>query len=300
MALNNALSNAANALIQGVGNAAGGVFTGTNPLTQPNFGRIFNTSIPGTPLVSTRDYFLFQLQSWISNFPLQSQWIAIIESYPAALNSSVLRGLERIGGNSNAFDINIAKTLLTSYPFQRVSGCLFCNSANIPEESYSVKSASIENNRGFIPGVVSGDRRAYADKPLTLGFFETSTSFVDFVMRPWVILGSHFGFTARRGDTPSSRSSFNVKTNIILMFFTRTYQNVSMVPRKVFKFYNCAPIQVPNQEYAYEEPGVVRSYNVSFAYTNYTVENNLYIPLPTIIDAARTGQSPNIGDISPL
>lgn len=298
MALNNALSNAANALIGSIGNAAGGLFTGTNPVTQPQFGSIFNTSIPGTPLISTRDWFLFQLQSWVTNFPLQSQWIAVIESYPPALNSSIIRNLERVGGNRNAYDINIAKTILTSYPFNRVSGCLFCNSCSLPEESYSIATADLPNNRGFIPGIVSGNRKSYADKPLTLGFFETSTSFIDFIMRPWVMLASHYGFMARKGDTPFSKSSFNVKTNIILMYFTRTFENVSMVPRKVFKFFNCAPISVSNQEYTYEEPTTVKSYNVNFAYTNYTVENNLYIPLPSLINASKQGFS--FSQISPL
>ena len=287
MALNNALSNAATSLTNALLGGATGVVTGVNPLTQINIGTVLNTSIPGVPLVSTRDYFLFQLQSWVSNFPLQSQWIAVIESYPSALNTSILQGLERAGGNKNSFDINLAKTILTSYPFQRVSGCLFCNTCNLPEESFTVKNAAIENNRGFIPGVVAADRTGYAGKPLQLGFFETSTSFVDFIMRPWVILGSHYGFTAREGDTPRSKSAYNVKTNIILLYFTRTFQDISMIPRKIFKFYNCAPISVPNQEYSYEEPNTVKSYTVSFAYTNYTVENNLYIPLPNIIKSAQ-------------
>lgn len=297
MSLSNALANAVNSIGIAAANAVGGVATGSNPLTQPQFGNLFNTSIPATPLISTRDYFLFQLQSWLTGFPLQSQWIALIESYPAALNTSILQGLERGDGSKRGFDINIAKTILTSYPFQRVSGCLFCNYCQLPEESFSIKSASVENNRGFIPGVVAGDRKSYADKPLTLGFYETSTSFLDFVLRPWTILASHYGFVARSGDTPRSRSKYNVKTNILLLYFTRTYQNVSMVPRKAFKFYNCVPVQVSNQEYTYEEPNTVKSYNVNFAYTNYSVENNLFIPIPTLINAIKSNQPLDIPPI---
>lgn len=287
MALNNALSNAATSLLNGAFGSAAGLVTGTNPLGQVNIGPLLNTSIPGVPLVSTRDYFLFQLQSWVSNFPLQSQWIAVIESYPAALNTRILQGLERVGGSRNSFDINLAKTILTSYPFQRVSGCLFCNGCTLPPESYNVKNITLENNRGFIPGIASGDRQPYAGQPLQLSFFETSTSFVDFILRPWVILASHYGFVAREGDTPRSKSPYNVKSNIILLYFTRTLENVSMVPRKIFKFYNCAPTGVPNQEYSYEEPSTVKAYTVPFTYTNYTVENNLYIPLPNLIKAAQ-------------
>ena len=55
-ALNNSLSNALNSLI---GNIAG-VANGRNPLTQPQVADLFGFNIQGTPLVSTRDYFLLQ------------------------------------------------------------------------------------------------------------------------------------------------------------------------------------------------------------------------------------------------
>jgi hypothetical protein len=297
MSLGNALSNAAVSLLQSLGNNVGGIFTGTNPAIQPTIGSVFNTSIPATPLISTRDYFLFQLNSWVTSFPLMSQWIAVIESYPAALNTTLLQGLERVAGNKHSFDINYAKTILTSAPFQRVSGCLFCSNCMIPEESFQVKNIEIKNNRGFIPGVAAGERQPYAGKPLALSFYETSTSFLDFVIRPWIILGGHYGFVAREGDTTVSKSAFNVKTNITLMFFNRTFQNISQIPRKVFRFYNCAPIQVSQQDYGYEEPGTVKSVNVNFAYTNYTIENNLYLPIPNIIEAFKQGDQPVI---SPL
>jgi hypothetical protein len=297
-ALSNALANAASSLVASVGQNVGGLITGTNPLTQPQIGQIFNTNIPGTPLVSTRDYFLFQLNSWVTAFPLMSQWIAVIESYPAALRTDILRGLERTTGSGLGFDINLAKTILTSYPFQRVTGCIFANNVVLPEESISIKTAPLENNRGFVPGVVSGERRSYADKPLALSFFETSTSFLDFVIRPWIILAGHYGFVARKGDTNRTKSIYNVKTNITLLHFNRTYQNISQIPRKVFRFYNCVPISVPTQEYGYEEPNTVKSFVTNWAYTNYTIENNLYLPLPNLIAAWKQGGGPQISPLN--
>jgi hypothetical protein len=286
MALNNALADAATSLLGEIA----GLANGTNPLTQTQFGTIFNTNIPAVPLISTRDYFLFQLSSWITSFPLMSQWIAVIETYPSALNTSIIQGLERIGSR-NEYDINIAKTILTSYPFQRVSGCLFANNVVLPKEDFEVKSASVPNNRGFIPGIVGGNRSSYAGKPLSINFFEISTSFLDTIIRPWIILASHYGLVARSGDTPASRSAFNIKTNIYFLFFNRTYSDISMVPRKVFKFYNCVPISMSPQEYSYVEPDTVKSFNVDFTYTNYTVENSLFLPLPSLISAIKSGDT---------
>jgi len=164
MGLNNALSLAQRVLTnagQSVLGNARGIFTGTNPLVQPQIAQVAGFNIPATPLVSTRDYFLAQLDSWFTTPTLTSQWICLIDSFPPALNSAILRNLERTGGLTNAYEINLAKALLTSYPLQRVAGCIFANDIQVTGESYGTTSVAIENNRGFIPVLISTDRTAY-------------------------------------------------------------------------------------------------------------------------------------------
>jgi hypothetical protein len=279
-ALSNALSNAARSLL----NNATGVFNGQNPLVQPQIAQILGVNIPATPLISTRDYFLAQLNTWLTSPALQSQWICVIDRYPTILNSSILRTLERTAGNYNAYDINIAKSSLTSYPFQRVAGCIFTNKVQMPGESYNIESASVENNRGFLPGIISGKRTSYSESPLTIGFYESNTSFIDFVLRPWVMLASHYGYVTRK------EKQYNIKCNITLLYYSKTFQNVSMIPRKVFRFYNCVPTTINVQNYDYSEKEAVESYDINFAYTNYTIENNLYLPLPQIINTYKAGK----------
>jgi hypothetical protein len=288
--VSNALSNAARSL---VGNLAG-LVNGNNPLVQSQLISTILTNVPSIPIVSTRDYFLAQLNSWYTTPALKSQWILLIDSFPAAVNSNLLRNLERTGGITTANDINVARTILTSYPFQRVAGCIFANTVQIPNESFAVENASVENNRGFLPGIISGNREGYANKPLEIGFMETNTSFIDFVMRPWVMLGSHLGFVARKDP------AYNIKTNITIFFYNKSYQNVNMIPRKVFRFYNCAPIAVQQQSFDYEESTTPPGYTVNFTYTNYTVENNLYLPLPQLIKTLKVDPTALIPQISPL
>jgi len=284
MAVSNTLLNPiTNAVRSVLGNAAG-LLNGQNPLTQPQIARLIGFNIPAAPLVSTRDYFLTQLQSWISTPSLQSQWIAIIDRFPPALTTSILQNLERTAGNNNAYDINTAKLALTLYPFQYVTGCLFCNSFEAPEEKYNVMDAELKNNRGFIPGVVGSNRSGYANVPLILGFYDNNTTFTDFIIRPWVMLASHYGHVTRKDP------KYSVKCNITLMSFSKTFNNVSMVPRKVFTFYNCVPTNVTRQEYTYEEPTSVKSYTANFSFTNYTIQNNMYLPIKGIIDSINAGQ----------
>lgn len=281
MALNNAISDAVRAVL----GSFGGLVNGTNPISQPQIAQFVGINIPGVPLVSTRDYFLTQLDSWITTPSLQSQWIAVIESFPSALASSIIRNLERTGGSGLAYNIDLVKTLLTSFAFQRVIGCIFCNGFEMPEESYSLETAILDNNRGFIPGVISGNRSSYALNPLTLQFYDNNTSFVDNIIRPWVMLASHYGHVTR------SDPFYKVSTNITLLSYSKTYQNVSMIPRKVFRFFNCVPTQVAPQEYDYDEPNSVGTSSARFSFTNYTVENGLYLPLPQIISSINSYRS---------
>lgn len=279
------LGNALTDAFRGLTDNVVGVGRGTNPLSQPQITSLLGFNVPGVPLISTRDYFLLQLQSWLTSIPLQTQWIAVIDSFPFALRSNILQSLERTDGNRKGYDIDQAKTLLTSFPFQKVIGCVFAQGALIPGESYGVDSATIENNRGFVPGVIAGPRASYSNTQLQLTFLETNTSFVDFVFRPWIMLASHYGYVARQGDIPGKKDYFNVKSNITLLCYTRSYQNISQIPRKVFTYYNVVPTAIFNQNLNYgDEPGVATSNTVSFTYTNYTIQNSMYFPLADIIN----------------
>lgn len=249
---------------------------------------ISNIAIPGYPLVSFRDYFLVTMESWITSIPLRTQFIALFESFPETLTSQTIRTLEPVVG-SNEWNIDRAVKVSTAAPLQDVIGCVFLNGANIPTDVVTAGSAPIENNRGFIQGSILENRDAFAANNLTLQFRETNLSFVDSIMRPWVILAAHKGFVARPPED-------SIKTNIIIIQYAKTYQNVSQIPRKIWKYYNCVPLSVDTRNLSYDAE-TVESYDVPFLYDYYTVEDNLYIPLPDIISKIGKG---NVPRISPL
>jgi len=299
--VNNPFTNALNAL----GNNFTGLATGTNPLFAPQVTNLFGFNIPGVPIVSVRDYFLFQMESWFTSIPNSSQWIIVIDNYPAALRTSVIQGLERTDGAKKGYDINSAVTILNSYPLQRVIGCLFAHQITVPTEQYDVTSVSVNNNRGFLPGIL-GSGRSTEPPNLVIDFRETNTSFIDFVIRPWVILASHYGMTARPDDVRGRRGFKNMKVNMTLLEYTRTYHSISMIPRKVFNFYNCVPFQVSEQNLDYTDDKLT-TYSTRWTYSNYTVENNLYLPIADIVNRISNGEIPRItsfqngiGSINPL
>ena len=270
------------------------VVAGKNPLFAPSVADLFGFNIPGVPLVSARDYFLTQMESWVTSIPLTTQWIIVIERYPRCLTSSVIQGLERTKGDKKGFDIDKAVRTLTAYPLQKITGCIFAQGVNIDQEAVNVEYVNIENSRGFTPAPITTTRDY--PKQLTIEFLETNTSFTDFVLRPWVIAASHFGFVAR--DPSIEREAIkNVKTNMTIMQFTRTFQGISMIPRKIWQFYDCCPIQVGSRSMGYDKEGFAQGRNymeTKWTFSNYTVESNFYFPLVSIINRISDGKLPDI------
>tara|TARA_R110001592_G_scaffold77269_3_gene232677 strand:+ start:304 stop:1128 length:825 start_codon:yes stop_codon:yes gene_type:complete len=267
--------NAVNDAVQGVSNLTKGALGGS--LAQPNI-NLFGTNIPGVPLISFRDYFINSMETWVGAIPLRTQWVVLIDGFPAGLNTSILQGLEPTQGDKKGFNIDRAKAFLTSYPAQSVVGCLFAQGADIPDDTLQTSVATIPNNRGFIPGRISGNRSEFS--PLTLQFRETNSSFIDHVIRPWVIMASHAGMVAR---DDKNKPELDPRCNITIVQYTRSYKNVSQIPRKVWNFYNCVPTGVSSRNLTYDAEQM-DTYSSQWYYSNYTVSDNLFLPLPDIIN----------------
>jgi len=287
------MNNPITDVVRGLGENISGVFTGTNSLIAPQITNIFGYTIPGIPLISARDYFIAQMESWLTAIPLKTQWLVLIQGYPKALTTQTLQMLERTEGNTHNFNINSAVTKLKSFPLNKVVGCIFAQGVGIPENEVN-NTSSTENgfNRGFLNGSVSNGRTGF-DSGFQINFLETNTSFVDFVIRPWVILSEHYGYVAR----PINEAEKDVSTTITILQYTRSYQKLSMIPRKIWTFYNCYPTTVASRELVYEGEAI-DTYPVTWRYSNYAVQNTLYLPLPDIINRIRSGNI--IPRISPL
>lgn len=273
-------------------NNVAGLVAGTNPPFAPQIVNLIGSNIPGQPLISARDYFLAQMESWVTAIPMSTQWIVVMERIPTNLTTEVLQTLERTDGGKQGFDIDIAKNTTYNYLTQKMIGCLFAYSATMPSEQYEVSTVTVPNNRGFTPGVVAGARQT--DPPtLVVEFRETNTSFIDFVIRPWVILASHYGMVARPGDTAFTKDPKNVKTNMYVMQYTRSLANMSMIPRKVWQFYNCVPYNVAEQSLEYTDEKLI-TISTRWTYSHYTIGNNSYFPIIDILTNWSQNGFPNI------
>lgn len=265
-----------NSTLQGLGNEANEILGGS--VSQPGL-QLLGTNLPFRPLISLRDNFINSMNQWSNAIPIQNQFIAMFDSFPLGVSTNMLHNLEPII-QSTGFDIDLPKGILTNLKNQAIVGCIFLNGANLPAEQLSHTKAPINNNMGYIEGTVLGNRQSFSEKQLVLRFRETNTSFIDFVIRPWIIMASHFGYVAR-GNTLEDRLK-NPKTNITLVQYGLSEPGKSMIPRKTWRFYNCVPIFMDNLDLNYGNDEL-KYYNVSWAFDQYEIENNMYLNIPDLL-----------------
>jgi|TARA_R100000482_G_scaffold123864_1_gene74890 hypothetical protein len=241
---------------------------------------IIGANIPFAPLISFRDYFLDNFNQWTNSIPLNTQFIILIDRYPPALTTETMRRLEPI--QNNGFDIDIAASLLTQAKNQLFVGCIFANGFQVGSESLGVSEATIDNNRGFIPGTILENRAGFSGNQLQVFFRETNTSFTDVIMRPWLIAASHYGYVARNFDDPVEARK-DMKCNITILQYTRSDKGLSQIPRKTWRFYNCIPTSLDSRTYDHGDDESAKNFNVGFCYDKYEVSNNLYLSVEQLI-----------------
>jgi len=146
------------------------------------------------------------------------------------------------------------------------TGCLFAQGVSIPQESMSFERTNLTNHRGFIQGLVAMPRNDFM--PLVIEFRETNTSFIDTVIRPWIILASHRGLVSRApGDLK------NIKSDITITQLGLEGRSTASSIRKQFRFYNCVPYQSQPQNATYDtDQGSVPPIDTSWVYSHYSMK----------------------------
>lgn len=254
---------------------------------------------PTPGLKNYRDMFYWQLTNDINfSTPHRSLWYVVINGFPVNITRSVLDPLEKatVDGytppTSPGLDASYT-TLIGSGPKipghdglkapgsiyttspqgNQDSGCLFAQGVRMPQEFLSVSRPMESQNmgqRGFIGGVVSGGRGAF--QPLTIEFRETTTSFVDVVLRPWVVLASHYGLVSRPPGDPK-----NVKTQIdIYQLAVQNGKQFAPIIRKHFTYYNCVPTNIAQQGATYAvDGGPMDPIDTQWVYSHYRVNTEV-------------------------
>lgn len=246
-------------------------------------------------LLSPRDYFLATMETWLATPKTDNyQWVVMIESFPKDIskgllsatadsitnvaanfgfgdyNKNTIQKLEGTTGDNDGWAQDLAGSLLGGWAFQNIMGCIFATSVNIPElDSNTTQDISVENNGGFRKGIVTTGRQGYGSTPLAIEFRETNSSFSDIIIKPWSLLTAHYGLFPQFGH----------KTNIIVMQYSKTYQQITQIPSKIWQFEGCAPIAVAGEKLAYSGKDQELVKQTKWAFTKFYIRQNMYMPI---------------------
>jgi hypothetical protein len=227
------------------------------------YGPNANTSIQEND-ISTFENFLKNPETSI---PLDSNFLIAFNTIPNGIKNTF--NDNEIGHyEPEAWGINVEKeSLIKNTETVQQYKCLFANGVTLPSESVGQKRVGMqdlyaENSGGILSGVVSTSRDSKA--PLKITFLETNVSFLDTIIRPWVVAVSHYGLYAR-----TAGSAYDVKTTLTVNQFDHRVNSKDKI-RKQYTFFDCAPISFDEITLTYGKADTT-VISVNWVYKNYKI-----------------------------
>lgn len=222
---------------------------------------------PGAGKSKVQQYHDFLL-SEAGNLPYSSQWVLQIDRIPVALE----KNLSSIGSDNNlelgsweiADKAGALKKIIMEGAFMDKGVCIFAQGVQTPRDALGTQV--VGPNDGFRGGLL-GAPTSTGRQPLqelNIAFLETNYSFLDFIVRPWVVYTAHYGLIARPPTDPR-----NIKTTLQVFYYDRGFGETPKL-RKVFRFYNAAPINTEGIISTWDDQDVKKIYT-SWTYTHYDV-----------------------------
>ena len=222
---------------------------------------------------SPYELYLSTLASWPTAIASSNQWFLWfdISNVPALTESLAYRDLNRFEGNFGRSDgwytnPNVIKKLTDGeYQYYNKVGCVFAKQVNLPSDGFEAGNNGLDYG-GWLPPATSGNRNKY--NKLKIVFTETNASFIDFVIRPWLVLASYNGLVARPED-----SNRNVKCSWCdVNLLARTVPGQPQAIRKIYRFNNIVPVSIEGEQYSYMSDDLKYS-SVDFVYDQYYVRD---------------------------
>jgi len=219
-------------------------------------------TLPNQEMMGRIPYFLDQVLSQPAGaLPNNSQWVLIFESFPQV----ILRVSEFEPGMPESWEIKKAFDRITSNDFQKTKGCMLAQSVVLPGDGAIVNLENTLSFNGLIPGKLGAGRNVPTS--LRISFLETNVSFIENVIRPWIITTSHLGMVCRKG-TPN-----DYRTNLTVFKLGIYSSSQPPIITQRYEFEGVCPISLSDEEYNYENNAVPTRSDVDFAFRHYTVSS---------------------------
>jgi len=214
---------------------------------------------------SPYQYYNQILNAWPTAIALESQWFCYFDLQSVGVLQKDVSNILNTYESKSDWGINIETiaTLINNdnqAKTENLIGCVFARQVTLPNETVDAGNQGLSYGGYQAPATTNG-RQAYGK--LKVIFTETNSSFIDFIIRPWIVAVGYYGLV--------SRSVNQVKCRYADMFYlAKTGPKSSSVIRKIARFYNIAPVSVSGLSNTYASEGLQFS-SVDFVYDYYSI-----------------------------
>lgn len=204
-----------------------------------------------------------------TSIPINSNFVIRFTSFPTALEEDKIQIFEP------NWNVTATQELLLNIAGSEINqnGFLFASGITLPVESVTTERVGMaemfsKHSGGLLSGVVSTSRGQQG--PLDIAFLETNKSFIDFIIRPWITLVSHYGLLARKkvSNTFYPTGKDLIKTTIDAVFFDSTRPGAI---RKYYRFNDCAPVSIASGTIFDYSNASINIFRTSWAYSKYDI-----------------------------
>jgi hypothetical protein len=211
-------------------------------------------------------YYLDILSRWPTSIALANQFLIYFnfDSVPAIRNSAA-KYISALDASEWSLSQKTIDSLLDRkfHNIDKRVGCVFARGITLPQERAGVVRQGIRYGAHIAP-IVATNREPGLN--FTCNFLETNASFVDLVIRPWIVLTSHYGLIAR---SPLSRKS--VKCNYVdVIQYAKSGMSSAPFIRKIVRFHGVVPTDTGSYSIAHTEDGLSNR-SATFAFNTYSV-----------------------------
>mgnify|MGYP003643886221 FL=1 len=204
--------------------------------------------------------------NWQTVHSFGNLWFVIIDKIPTTLVPMDTTNIVNKEGPNQYRQLTQNQTDLVAVANNSI-GCLLAQGVVTPQ-------MQVRTNR---PAISEGGHGGYYSPPivnnmempeeLRIEFRETNSSFLDLIIKPWVELTAKNGLIARPTTDPRY-----IKCNITFTELGLAGAGTEPLERKVWTFYNCAPVQVVGTDHTYDDAKIeIRDTN--WVYTHWSIND---------------------------
>lgn len=163
-----------------------------------------------------------------------------------------------------SWNINENIDLLINTSEYKRKGCLFVHAIQVPGDSFVANPEGIQQ-QNLIRAFVGGGRDAFTNLQIT--FLDTNVSFVENIIRPWVLATARYGMKARSGN-----KKYRVDFTVYKLGVISSVEPPIILQK--YTFFGACPISVTSEEYNYVGATSPVLREASFVFNDYYVETN--------------------------